>query len=67
MNDLIPTDQAIDWFFEKIERDRIVREYNALYTAIKDNLDKMNNSAKKKVYDYTEDLIQNPKNWKEKH
>ncbi len=67
LNDLIPTDQAIDWFFEKIERDRIVREYNALYTAIKDNLDKMNNSAKKKVYDYTEDLIQNPKNWKEKH
>lgn len=66
LNDLIPTDQAIDWFFEKVEENRITREYNALDTAIKDNLDKMNESAKKKVYDYTEDLIQNPKNWKEK-
>lgn len=66
LNDLIPTDQAIDWFFERVEENRITREYNALDTAIKDNLDKMNESAKKKVYDYTEDLIQNPKNWKEK-
>lgn len=66
LNDLIPTDQAIDWFFERVEENRIIREYNALDTAIKDNLDKMNESAKKKVYDYTEDLIQNPKNWKEK-
>lgn len=66
LNDLIPTDQAIDWFFEKVEENRITREYNALDNAIKDNLDKMNDSAKKKVYDYTEDLIQNPKNWKEK-
>ena len=66
LSDLIPTDQAIDWFFERVEENRITREYNALDTAIKDNLDKMNESAKKKVYDYTEDLIQNPKNWKEK-
>lgn len=65
LNDLIPTDQAIDWFFEKVEENRIIREYNALDTSIKDNLDKMNESAKKKVYDYTEDLMQNPKNWKD--
>ena len=57
---------ALDWTFEKIEENRIVREYSAIDIAIKDNLDKMNESAKKKVYNYTEDLMQNPKNWIEK-
>ena len=67
LSELVPMNNALDWAFEEIEENRIVREYSAIDTAIKDNLDKMNDSAKKKVYDYTEDLIQNPKNWKEKH
>ena len=65
LSELVPMNSALDWAFEKIEENRIVREYSAIDTAIKDNLDKMNESAKKKVYDYTEDLIQNPKNWKD--
>ncbi|MGE9881576.1 helix-turn-helix domain-containing protein [Blautia obeum] len=56
---------TLDWMTEKIEDRKIIREYNALDIAIKDNLDKMNNSAKKKVFDYTKDLIENPKNWKD--
>lgn len=66
LSELVPINNALDWTFEKIEENRIVREYSAIDTAIKDNLDKMNESAKKKVYDYTEDLMQNPKNWIEK-
>lgn len=66
LSELVPMNNTLDWAFEKIKENRIVREYSAIDTAIKDNLDKMNESAKKKVYDYTEDLIQNPKNWKEK-
>lgn len=66
LSELVPMNNTLDWAFEKIKENRIVREYSAIDTAIKSNLDKMNESAKKKVYDYTEDLIQNPKNWKEK-
>ena len=66
LSELVPMNSALDWAFEKIEENRIVREYSALDAAIKENLDKMNESAKKKVYDYTEDLIQNPQNWEEK-
>ncbi len=35
---------------------------NSFEHAIKANLDKMNTSAKKKVLDYTADLLENPKN-----
>lgn len=66
LSELVPINNALDWTFEKNEENRIVREYSALNIAIKNNLDKMNESAKKKVYDYTEDLMQNPKNWIEK-
>ena len=66
LSELVPMNNALDWTFEKIEENRIVREYSAIDIAIKDNLDKMNESAKKKVYNYTEDLMQNPKNWIEK-
>ena len=66
LSELVPMNNALDWTFEKIEENRIVREYSAIDMAIKDNLDKMNESAKKKVYNYTEDLMQNPKNWIEK-
>ena len=66
LSELVPMNNTLDWAFEKIKENRIVREYSAIDTAIKSNLDKMNESAKKKVYDYTEYLIQNPKNWKEK-
>ena len=65
LSELVSINDTLDFAFEKIEENRIVREYSAIDTAIKDNLDKMNEPAKKKVYDYTEDLIQNPKNWKE--
>lgn len=66
LSELVPMNNALDWTFEKIEENRIVREYSAIDMAIKDNLDKMNESAKKKVYNYTEDLVQNSKNWIEK-
>lgn len=62
LSDLVST----DWFIEKIEDGRIVREYSAVEIAIKDNLDKMNSAAKKKVFDYTEDLLENPKNLRDK-
>lgn len=66
LSELVPISDTLDWAVEKIEENRIIREYSALDAAIKENLDKMNESAKKKVYDYTEDLIQNPQNWEEK-
>ena len=66
LSELVPMSDTLDWAVEKIEENRIIREYSALDAAIKENLDKMNQSAKKKVYDYTEDLIQNPQNWEEK-
>lgn len=66
LSELVPMSDTLDWAVEKIEENRIIREYSALDAAIKENLDKMNESAKKKVYDYTEDLIQNPQNWEEK-
>lgn len=65
ISDLISLNDTIGSALETIEENRIIRTYSAVEAAIKDNLDKMNESAKKKVYDYTEDLIQNPKNWKE--
>lgn len=55
---------TMDWVSESIEDERINHTYSAIDMAIKDNIDKMNNSAKKKVYDYTEDLLENPKNIK---
>lgn len=66
LSELVPISDTLDWAVEKIEENRITREYSALDAAIKENIDKMNESAKKKVYDYTEDLIQNPQNWEEK-
>lgn len=63
--DLIPVNDALEWVSETIEENKVIRTYSAIDTAIKNNLDKMNAPAKKKVYDYTEDLIQNPKNWKD--
>lgn len=64
ISELISLNDAIGSVLETIEENRIIHTYSAVEVAIKDNLDKMNNLAKKKVYDYTEDLIQNPQNWK---
>lgn len=64
-SDLIPMNDTLEWISETIEEYRITRAYSAIDIAIKDNLDKMNEPAKKKVYNYTEDLIQNPKNRKD--
>lgn len=65
LSELISLNDAIGSTLEVIEENRIIHVYSAVEIAIKDNLDKMNNTAKKKVYDYTEDLIQNPQNWKD--
>ena len=64
-SDLIPMNDTLEWISETIEENRIIHAYSAIDIAIKDNLDKMNEPAKKKVYNYTEDLIQNPKNHKD--
>ncbi len=64
ISELISLNDAIGSVLETTEENRIIHTYNAIEVAIKDNLNKMNNLAKKKVYDYTEDLIQNPQNWK---
>lgn len=64
ISELISLNDAIGSVLETTEENRIIHTYSAIEVAIKDNLNKMNNLAKKKVYDYTEDLIQNPQNWK---
>ena len=66
LSELVPISDTLDWAVEKIEENRIIRDDSGLSAAMIVNLAKMNESAKKKVYDYTEDLIQNPQNWEEK-